>query len=138
MAMVEGRDFRFAEPLREGDHRGIDNADREVAVLRLQYTGPLQVYSGRRLDAPRSSTHVVKERQPCVVETELTAPVVEFPEDENRNDQILPGRAQELRAPGMVGIVTVDCCQQWARVADERHLSRGLRHRLSGERGGTA
>jgi hypothetical protein len=59
--MVQRRDLPLIQPLRDGDHSGINKAQRRIGVLLTQIASPLIVFGYQILDLVRSSQDICQE-----------------------------------------------------------------------------
>jgi len=125
VALVERRDFRFAQALGERHDAGIDDPEREIRVACLQFAAAGKIGARRRLDAIDPGEQIVEEDEPSLRWQPAGAPVVELGEDEGWYDQVLVRVRQQPGAALVIGIGGVERGKQWARVADERHRQRG-------------
>jgi len=125
VALVERRDFRFAQALGQRHDAGIDDPEREVRVASLQLTAASEIDAIRRFNTVDPREQIVEEDEPGLRWQPAAAPVVELGEDEGRYDQILVRVGQQRGAAVVIGIGSVERGKQWARVADERHRQPG-------------
>ena len=123
VALVERGDLRFAEALCERHDARVDHSEFEILIGSLQCATPSEIDTGRRLDAIDACQDIVKEDQPRGGIEPATAPVVEFGQDEGRDQQVLVGVGQQSGATEVIRVRGIKRSQQRPRVADERHGS---------------
>ena len=125
VALVERRDFRFAQALGERHDAGIDDPEREVRVASLQLAAASEIDASRGFNAVDPREQIVEEDEPGLRWQPAAAPVVELGEDERWYDQVLIRVGQHPGAAVVIGIGGVERGKQWARVTDERHRQPG-------------
>jgi hypothetical protein len=123
VALVECRDLRLDQPLRECDDAGIDDSEREIRIAGLQLAAAGKIAAGRRFDAVDASEQIVEEDEPGLGWESAAAPVVELGENESWYDQVFVRARQQPGAPLVIGIRGVEGGKQRTRVADQGHLS---------------
>jgi len=136
VTMIQRCELRLAEALDERDHARIDDSEREIDVVGLERTAPLQIRRRRLIHAVGTRENVVEEREPDLCAEPPVAPVVELGEDEPRDDELLARVRDELGAGGMVRVSPVEGCEQGPRVEDEGHSGGRMGNRLRRQLGG--
>jgi hypothetical protein len=87
VATVEGRDLGGVEPLRRGDHRGVNSAERQVAVFGDKLGDADRVAGVQRLDREAAAGQVPEETDlGFPAETRLDQ-VGDLGDDEGGNDK---------------------------------------------------
>jgi hypothetical protein len=108
MATIEGRDFGGVEPLRRSDHRGVDGAERQVAVFGDELGDADRVAGMERLDREAATGQIAEEADLGLpAETRLDQ-VGDLGDDEGGDDERAGMGLQQLEAGGVVGVVGVD------------------------------
>ncbi len=132
VALVESAHLRLVQPLGEGDHARINDAECQVPILVLELATALQIDQRRGFDGINAPFDILEEDQPRVDRQALRAPVVELAQHQGRNNQVLGRTSDEAGAAFVVWISRVQRRQQGSGVEDERHSARRLCDRLAG------
>jgi hypothetical protein len=120
VATVEGRHFGGVKPLRCRDHRGVDSAERQVAVLRDELCDADGVAGMERLDCKVASGEVAEEANLGLPAQPGCDQVGDLGDDERGDDEGARMGLEQLQAGGVVGVVGVDVGVEGPGVKDQR------------------
>jgi hypothetical protein len=112
MALVQGPHLGLVQPLGESDDAGINDSERQVAVLVLQLATALQIGQRRGFDGIDAAIDVLEEDQPGVDGQALGTPIVELGQNQGRDDEILRCIGDQAGAALVVRIRRVQGRQQ--------------------------
>jgi len=121
MTVVESCQLALSKPLDDGHHRGVDEAQAQVAVALQQIAHPRIVRAHEFDDRDRLVLHICEERRKGHWTEPVAGEPVELDDDGSRNKQRLVRVRQELCAGLMVGVGAVHCGVERTGVADQRH-----------------
>jgi hypothetical protein len=130
VALIESRDLVFAHAFGQRDDAGIDDAKRQIGIPSLQLVASCEIDGRRRLDPVDPRQNIVEKDEPRFGRQPATAPVVD--------DEVLIGLRQQVGAAFVIRISSIECGQQRAGVADERHLARLFGDRVRCDFGGAS
>jgi hypothetical protein len=120
MAAVERRHFGGIEPFRCGDHRSVDSAERQVAVLGDELSDANGVAGVQRLDREVAFGEIAEEANLGLPAQPGFDQVGDLGDYERGEDERARVGFEQLQAGGVVGVVGVDVCVEGARVEDQR------------------
>jgi hypothetical protein len=87
VAAIERRDFGGVEPFRRGDYRGVDSAERQVAVLGDQLRDADGVAGVQRLDREAAAGEIAEEANLGLPAQPGFDQVGDLGDDERRDDE---------------------------------------------------
>jgi hypothetical protein len=120
VAAVEGRDLGGIEPLRCGDHRGVDGAEWQVAVFGDELSDTDGITGMQPLDREASAGEVAEEANLGLPAQPGCDQVDDLGDDERGEDERTWVGFEQLQAGGVVGVVGVDVGVEGASVEDQR------------------
>lgn len=120
VAAVERRHFGDVEPLGGGDHRGIDGAERQVAVLGDELGDADRVAGVQRLDREGAGGEITEEANLRLPAEPGADQVDDLGDDERGEDERTWVGFEQLQAGGVVGVVGINVGVEGASVEDQR------------------
>jgi hypothetical protein len=120
VAAVEGRDFGGVEPLRRSDHRGVDGAERQIAVFGDELGNADRVARVQRLDREAAAGEVAEEADLGLPAQARLDQVGDLGDDERGDDEWAGMGLQQLKAGGMMRVIGVDVGVERSGVYDQR------------------
>jgi hypothetical protein len=117
---VKRRHFGGVEPLRRGDHRGVDGAERQVAVLGDELGDADRVAGVQRLDREAAAGQVPEEADLGFPAETCLDQVGDLGDDEGGNDKRAGMGLQQPEAGGVMVVVGVDVGVEGTGVDDQR------------------
>jgi hypothetical protein len=120
MATIEGRDFGGIEPLRGGDHRGIDGAQRQVTVFGDELSDANRVAGVQWLDCKAPAGKVAEEANLGLPAQARPDQIGDLGDDKGGDDERAGMGFQQLKAGGVMGVVGVDVGVEGPCVDDQR------------------
>jgi hypothetical protein len=119
VAAVDGRELGEAEPLRGGDDRRVDRAEREVAVAGDELGNAQPVGGEHGLDRECARGKVAEEADLWLDAEACAEEERDLSDDERGNDQRTWMRLEKLEGRSVVGVVRVDVGVEGTRVDDD-------------------
>lgn len=108
VSAIERCHFGGVEPLGGGDYRGVDGAERHVAVFGDELGNANRVIGVQRLDREAAAGEIAKEADlGFPAETRLDQ-IGDLGDDEGGDDERPRMGLEQLQAGGVVGVVGVD------------------------------
>lgn len=108
VAAIERRHLGGVEPLRGGDHRGVDGAKRQVAIFGDELGYANRVTGVQRLDREAAAGEIAEEADlGFPAETRLDQ-IGNLGDDEGGDDERARMGLEQLQAGRVVGVVGVD------------------------------
>ena len=117
---VERRHFDGIEPFRRGDHRRVDRAKRQVAVLGDELSDANGVARVQWLDSEAAFGEIAEEANLRLPAQPGFDQVGDLGDDEGGEDEGAWVGFEQLQAGGVVGVVGVDVGVEGAGVEDQR------------------
>ncbi len=108
VAAIEGRDFGGAEPLGRGDHRGVDGAERQVAILGDELRDADGVAGMQWLDREAAAGKVAEEANLGLPAQPGFDQVGDLGDDKGGDDERPRVGFEQLKTGGVMGVVGVD------------------------------
>jgi hypothetical protein len=120
VAAVERRHFGRVEPLGHGDHRGVDGAQRQVAVLGDELGDADRVACVQRLDEEVTGGEVAEEANLRLPSESGADQIGDLGDDERGEDERPRMGLEQLQAGRMMVVVGVDVGVERPGVEDQR------------------
>ena len=120
MATVKRCHFGGVEALGSGDHRGVNGAERQVAILGDELCDADGVARVQRLDRKAAAGEIAEEANLCLPAQPSADQVGDLGDDERGEDEGAWVGFEQLQAGGVVGIVGVDVGVEGPGVEDQR------------------
>lgn len=117
---VQSGDLGGAQPLRRGDHRRVDGAERQITVFADKLCDAHRIGSVQRLDCEVPVGEVAEEADLGLPAEPRGDQVGDLGDDEGGDDEWAGVDLQQLQTGGVVGVVGVDVGVERPGVADQR------------------
>jgi hypothetical protein len=108
VAAIKGGDFNGVKALGRGDHRGIDSAERQVAVLGYELRDADGVAGVQRLDREAAAGEITEKANLGLSAQPGFDQVGDLGDDERGDDEGAWVGFEQLQAGGVVGVVGID------------------------------
>ena len=118
VTLIERRDLWLPQALGQCDDAGIDDAEREVGISRLQLAAAGKVGARWRFDAVNPRQQIVQKDEPRLLREPAAAPVVELGKDEGWDHEVLVRIRQQPRAAVVIWISGIERGEQRTGIAD--------------------
>ena len=138
VASVDGRDVGDVAALGGGDHRRVDGAEREVAIVGDEFGDSQPVSGGHGLDRECAGSEVAEEADFGLDAESGREQVGHLGDDEDRDDQRADVRFEKLERCRVMRIVRIDVGVQGARVDEQRRYRATSAARISSMRSDTS
>ena len=117
---VQGGDLGGAQPLRGGDHRSVNGAERQITVFADELGDAHRIGSVQLLDCEVPVGEVAEEADLGLPAQPRGEQVGDLGDDEGGDDERAGVDLQQLQTGGVVGVVSVDVGVKRPGVADQR------------------
>ncbi len=114
MAVVKCGEFRLPKSFDDGEHGRIHESDVSIIVARTQFTNPNVVVVMQFLDAVGARDDVIEQCDENAGVQPLVDPVVHLHQYGGWDYQRLGCRVNECSAGGVVLVVPIKRCEEWA------------------------
>jgi hypothetical protein len=122
VASIERREPALSQALDDREHRGVDEAHAQIAILGSDGQDALVVLAVELLDADASLEGVPQDLVERVRKALYAAPVVQLADHGSGYDPIL-SHSKELCALAVVSVRAIERSEKHARIYDERHAA---------------
>jgi hypothetical protein len=117
---IQGGDLRLSELLARRDHGGVDEPEVERGIRAFELGSAGETGIVEMMDAIRTASDVVDEREPDVRSVELDQPVVDLDQDRCGNDEVLGETLDRGHAALVLGIGGIEQGNDRASVENQR------------------
>lgn len=123
MSVIERRELWLAEPLRNGQHSTVHEADFEVGVRAHQLGGALVIRCCQVLDHQSASLHLIEDGAEGFILGVSPEQVIDLDQHGRGNGASLTQVGEQRRAGLVVVVVAIECRDDDAGVEDQRNGS---------------